>query len=374
MEPMRLALLIPTLNGGGAERIMSFMANHWAARGHEVHLITHDSPEHDFYPIDTRVMRHGFDISRPPRHLQDTVRHNIQRISLPRTLMKSLRPDAAISFTVRMNIQNLIALCRTGVPIIVSERNNPIAQRQPIFWEALRTRLYLRAAAVVLQTHAAERWARRFMPDEKIHVIPNPLTLVRDDSDRPCPVPDERPLVCSLGRLIQSKGFDILLQAFHLATVNDPGWGLLILGEGDQRDRLEQLAGTMGMSGRIFLPGRVKNPSDYLKRSEIFVLPSRHEGFPNALLEAMAEGLPVVSTDCPFGPGEIITHDVDGLLVPNGDIDALARSIRILMENRGKRKSLGLCAAETAKRYSPEIVMSQWEGLISDIARGVKNS
>jgi glycosyltransferase involved in cell wall biosynthesis len=371
---MKIALLIPTLNGGGAERVMSFMANYWTARGHEIHLITHDSPEHDFYPTDPGVIRHGFDISRPPRCLPDTVRHNIQRISLPRARVKDLCPDVAISFTVKMNIQNLIALYNTGIPIIVSERNNPLAQKQSYIWEVLRAKLYPFASAVVLQTHSAKRWAQGFVPDEKIHVIPNPLTLVSEACDEPRSNPEGRSLVCSLGRLIKSKGFDLLLRSFHQATVNNSRWDLLILGEGEERSSLEQLVRSLGISERVFLPGRVRNPADYLRRSEIFVLPSRHEGFPNALLEAMSVGLPVVSSDCPFGPSEIITHGVDGLLVPTEDIDALARAVRLLMETREKRESLGFHAGESAKRYLPELIMSQWDELISDVIQNRKRS
>jgi glycosyltransferase involved in cell wall biosynthesis len=223
---------------------MSSMANHWAAKGHEVPLIPHDRTENAFFPLDRTVIRYGFDISKPPRHIGDTIRHNIQRISLPRSAMKEIRPDVAISFTVRMNIQNLIALTGTGIPIIVSERNNPLAQRQPLPWEPLRRHLYPRSSALVVQTDAAREWASAFMPPHKIHVIPNPVSIPETTSPGARPGHPDRPIVCSLGRLIPSKGFDLLIRSFHAASRDKPEWTLQILGEGEDRPRLEGSQGT----------------------------------------------------------------------------------------------------------------------------------
>lgn len=361
---MRIALAIPTLNGGGAERVMSTMANHWAAHGHEVHLVTHDKTENDFYPLAGEVIRHGFDISKPPRHIGDTIRHNVQRISLPRSVMERIHPDVAISFTVRMNIQNLIALTGTGIPIIVSERNNPLAQRQPFPWELLRRHLYPRSSALVVQTDAARAWASAFMPPHKIHVIPNPVSIPGTASPGARPGHPDRPVVCSIGRLIPSKGFDLLIRSFHAASRDNPEWTLQILGEGEDRRRLENIARELDIQDRVLIPGRVKNPFDYLSRSTLFVLPSRHEGFPNALIEAMTLGLPVISTDCPFGPSEIIRHGVDGILVPNGDMERLSHEMRFLMENAGSRENLGQKARESSRRFHLDVIMHQWESLV----------
>ncbi|HDP23893.1 MAG TPA: glycosyltransferase family 4 protein [Deltaproteobacteria bacterium] len=284
-------------------------------------------------------------------------------------MLKYLRPDVAISFTARMNVQNLIAVHGTGIPIIVSERNNPIAQRQPLEWEVLRKNLYPYASALVLQTRSVRRWAQGFISGEKIHVIPNPLTQENEISEEISPCPKGMPIVCSLGRLTRSKGFDILLKSFSIATADKPQWGLLIMGEGEERRFLEEMARTLGIRERVFFPGRVKNPSYQLNQAKFFVLSSRHEGFPNALLEAMAAGIAAIAADCPFGPSEIITHDVDGLLVPNEDIDSLSRSMHLLMEDREKRESLGARARKNVKRYSPDIVMAQWEELISRVTQ-----
>jgi len=364
---MNITLLIPTLNGGGAERVMSTMANYWAEHGQDIHLVTHDKTDNDFYPLASEVVRHGFDISKPPRHLLDTIRHNIQRITLPRRRLKDIRPDAVISFTVRMNVQNLIALSGTGIPVVVSERNNPLAQRQPLGFELLRRHLYPRAAALVVQTEAARSWGLDFMPHDKVHVIPNPLYIQHSSPRQETTVPVDRSIVCGMGRLIPGKGFDLLIHSFHKAARDKPEWSLLILGEGEDRPRLEGIIRELGMQDRVQMPGRARDPFDYLRSSTLFVLSSRHEGFPNALIEAMALGLPVISTNCPFGPSEILNDGIDGMLVPNGDVQALARTMDYLMVHEDERKRLGNHARESSGRFSLETVMDRWESLLSAI-------
>ncbi|HHO75623.1 MAG TPA: glycosyltransferase family 4 protein [Deltaproteobacteria bacterium] len=366
---MRIALLIPTLNGGGAERVMSAMANYWAAQDHQVHLFTHDSAQKDFYPLHEGIVRHGWDISKPPRHLLDTIKHNIQRITLARKGMFALHPDIAISFTVRMNIQNLLALSGTNIPLIVSERNNPLKQSQPLPWEFLRKFLYPRASAVVVQTEPARKWATGFVPDHRVYTVANPLSCEENSLGEIPSALKGKSIICSMGRLVPSKGFDLLMRSFHIASRDKPDWILLILGEGEDRGRLEKIAKELGISDRIFMPGRVKNTHDYLESSKIFVLSSKHEGFPNALIEAMSLGMPVISTDCPFGPSEIIHDGIDGMLIPNKNIHELALALKHLMDNEAERIRFGEKARETSRRFNIEVIMDQWEKLISHVIK-----
>jgi glycosyltransferase involved in cell wall biosynthesis len=366
---MRIALVIPTLNGGGAERVMSTMANYWESTDHEVILITHDSEKKDFYPLSPGVTRYGFDISKPPRHIGDTIKHNIQRVTLPRKVIQTCHPDIVISFTNRTSIQTLAGLSGTEIPVIVSERNNPVAQPLPLPWEMLRRTLYPKASAVVVQTPSVKEWALRFLAEDRVSVIPNPLSPPSMQE-----IPPELPsrlngkkIVAAMGRLHHFKGFDILLQAFSAVARKRSNWALMILGDGDERFRLEQMALQLGIQDRVFLAGRVHNPTDYLRASDIFVLSSRHEGFPNALIEAMASGLPSIAADCPFGPGDIISNGIDGILVKNEDIHELSRAIDHLMGNDHIRKSMGSMAKQSSTRYNIDTIMAQWEDIIARV-------
>ncbi|OPZ24710.1 MAG: GalNAc-alpha-(1-_4)-GalNAc-alpha-(1-_3)-diNAcBac-PP-undecaprenol alpha-1,4-N-acetyl-D-galactosaminyltransferase [Deltaproteobacteria bacterium ADurb.BinA179] len=362
---MKIALIIGTLRGGGAERIMSGMANHWLSQGHAVTLITHDAQERDSYPLEPGANRIGLDLTGPTQGPLQTLGQRVRRITVPRGIIRTLRPDVVISFTYMTSCETIIALWDTGIPLIVSERNNPVAQRIPTFWGVLRTLLYPRSRAVVMQTEKAAAWARRYVDKGRVHVIPN---FVEAPTPSPglCPIdlPGTRHLVAAAGRLTHQKGFDLLVEAFSRAAGDRSDWSLVILGEGEDRRLLQDLISRLSLDDRVLLPGRIQNLEPVLRRSDIFVLSSRYEGFPNVLMEAMALGLPVISTDCPYGPGDIIRHGHDGILVPNQDVQALANAMGALIEDEGERRRLAAQSASVLDRFGKDAIMHQWEKLI----------
>jgi glycosyltransferase involved in cell wall biosynthesis len=171
----------------------------------------------------------------------------------------------------------------------------------------------------------------------------------------------------TLGRLSAEKQFDYLLRAFERCGSRHPEWSLQIIGEGPERQSLEALAADLGIGRRVRFPGIVQDPEAILCNADLFVLTSRYEGFPNALVEAMACGLAVLSFDCPSGPNEIIRHGVDGVLVPAQDLDALAGSMDRLMGDDAERTRLGARALEVADRFDVERIMSMWEDVIEEV-------
>jgi GalNAc-alpha-(1->4)-GalNAc-alpha-(1->3)-diNAcBac-PP-undecaprenol alpha-1,4-N-acetyl-D-galactosaminyltransferase len=202
-------------------------------------------------------------------------------------------------------------------------------------------------------------------------VIPNPLaTSALEISSKDSPDLDSnKKWIAAMGRLIHLKGFDRLLAAFGKLAPKHPDWQLVIIGEGELRSDLQQLIERLGLKERVKLLGFVNNPIAVLKNSEFFVLSSRTEGFPYALLEAMSCGLPAIAIECTSGPREIIRDGTDGILVTDGDIEALAAAMDRLMSDATERRRLAARAPEVLERFALEKIIAQWETLFATIVK-----
>lgn len=364
-QAQRLVLVISSMQGGGAERVMALLAGEWTRRGYPVTLITlDDAPDVYDLPPDVRRVRLG--VMGASTGKLDGLRRNLHRLRALRTAILREKPSAVISFMDRTNVLTLLALRRVPFPVIVSERIDPRHYPMGRGWEVLRQKLYPRAAAVVVQTHAVAQWAAGFLPASKIHVIPNPVVLPAEDAapGRPPWVP-AGPYVVAMGRLDSQKGFDLLLPAFAAIAADFPRHHLVILGEGPERAALERQAERLQLTERVSLPGRLAQPWPILRGAEAFVMSSRFEGFPNALLEAMALGLPVISFDCPSGPGEILTDGETGLLVRAEDVPSLSQAMARIMENPGLRRHLGDSARAALRPYELATIAGSWERLFT---------
>jgi glycosyltransferase involved in cell wall biosynthesis len=271
-----------------------------------------------------------------------------------------------ISFVAETNVLTLSACRRFGVPILVAERIDPAQHSIGRLRHRLRRALYPRAHAVVVQTEAARVWIHERIPGARARIIPNPAIAPHDDSREPQWRPQGGRWVVGMGRLTRQKGFDLLLRAFARCCRARPEWSLAILGEGEERSRLEALAGELGVAPRVMLPGAVPRPAEILRRADLFVLSSRFEGFPNALLEAMACGVASIAADCPSGPAEILDSGRDGVLVPAEDTDALTEAMERLMGDEAQRRALGVRATGVTQRFSLERVAGMWEALLAE--------
>jgi glycosyltransferase involved in cell wall biosynthesis len=222
---------------------------------------------------------------------------------------------------------------------------------------------------VLLSARDADYFPERLR--KRVTVIPNPFVPPppAPPADAQDAVADPRPTLLAVGRLHHDKGFDILLEAFRLLGDEHPEWRLTVLGEGEERARLEALRDRLELAGRVSLPGRVKDPYTFMRRASLFVLPSRAEGFPLALCEALACGLPAVCTDCAGGVRDIIREGVNGVLVPPRDARALARALGRLMADETERARLARNAPEVVERFSPEKTLKAWESLLGEVAR-----
>ena len=369
---MRVTFVIPAIGSGGAEHALVLLARRWAAAGRGVTILTYDDGSRPpFYELDPRIRHVPLGLARDSSGLLDALRRNLRRAGRLRGELRRSRPDVVVSFIDQTNVLTLVAAEGLGVPVVVVEQSDPHTFPIPPAWARLRTLTYGRARRVVL---LSARDAGYFPPRlrRRVSVIPNPFVP-------PPPAPpggpaDGRtagpPTLIAVGRLHRDKGFDILLRAFALLREEHPGWDLTVLGEGEERGRLEALREELRLGGRVSLPGRVRDPYTFLRKATLFALPSRVEGFPLALCEALACGLPAVCADCAGGVRDIVEDGVNGLLVPKEDAPALARALARLMADESERARLALRAPEVVGRFSPEKTFAAWESLLSEVVNG----
>ncbi|MDP3426782.1 MAG: glycosyltransferase [Humidesulfovibrio sp.] len=356
----RVCFVIAHLGLGGAQRALTDMVNRWAACGtlRPVVLVLGDESVPAF-PLTPGVSLRWLGLSGDSNSAAAKLANNVRRVSGLRKAILAARPDVVVAFQDTTSVLTLLACLGTGLPVVASERTDPAFHHIGAVWSALRVLTYPLAAAVAVQTEAARKalpWPAR----RKAQVIPNAVFTSKTCGDV-TPLP--RPLVVSLGRFSPEKGFPELLQAFALAAATRSEWLLVLLGDGPQRTELVTLGQALGLADRLHLPGVVDNVPAWMAQAELFVLASHYEGFPNALCEALACGLPAIAT-ATTGAATVIRQGIDGLLVPVKDVSALAEALGRLMDDEGLRRAMALRATEILTRYDPERIMGLWDRLL----------
>jgi GalNAc-alpha-(1->4)-GalNAc-alpha-(1->3)-diNAcBac-PP-undecaprenol alpha-1,4-N-acetyl-D-galactosaminyltransferase len=355
-EAWSVVLVIGSLQGGGAERQLSDMANYWAAKGARVTLATWTGPTvKDFYSLDGRVRRVFLDVNLANTAMFPRIRANIHRVLKLRKFLLATRPHAILSFVTESNVLTILASLGLGMRTIVSERVQPALHLMlPLTWQILRKLLYASSDGVVAQTKDAAQWIRRNCR-KVATVIPNAL--------RPLPPAsvEKEQLIIAVGRLTHQKGFDLLLPAFAKLAPDFDGWRLVIIGAGEERDNLLRLRSALMLTERVELIGQVADVVSWMARAALVVQPSRFEGFPNVVLEGMGMGAAVISANCLSGPAELIEDGINGRLVPVDDVAALTTVMAELMSRRDIREPLGREALKVRQRFQQDVVMAQWE-------------
>ena len=291
-------------------------------------------------------------------------------------LIRKENPDVLFSFLWFVNMATIVArfLSRVRCRLVVSERVSLEGAHEGLIEDMLRRAgiflLYsfsdrIVTNSVMMRKQLVDRF--RFH-HKKVVAIPNPVDIDRiearaKEADTVIAEEGTLPLVIGMGRLTPQKGFDLLIRSMTFSRFL---FRLILIGEGENLDRLQELSRKLDVTGRVVFTGFQTNPYPTLAMAQVFVLSSRFEGFPNALVEAMALGVPCVSARCPTGPEEIITDGVDGLLVSVEDPRALASAIDSLLSDGTLRKRIGLAGRERVREYDIPAVIRRFESLIEE--------
>jgi GalNAc-alpha-(1->4)-GalNAc-alpha-(1->3)-diNAcBac-PP-undecaprenol alpha-1,4-N-acetyl-D-galactosaminyltransferase len=373
---LKIALVISSLGGGGAERVVSTLANAWIREGVDVTLITLANRSADMHLLEPAIERIELNLASPSPNTFVALTRTFVRIHRLRAALLFCAPDIVISFMTTTNLLTILSCLGLPAPVLVAERVFLSKSPPRGMWRLLYRPLYRLAAAVISQTRrgAADLEARLKRP---VAVIHNPLMPARLESEK-------KPLksgavsqlrkegkrwIVAAGRLTAQKGFDLLIAAFSRVAATDPEWILIILGEGPERSSLAAQIAHLELTDRILLPGFSSEPQALMRQADLFVLSSRYEGMPNALLEAMSVGCPCISFDCETGPAELIEHGVNSWLVPPEDVSGLATALEHLMRDADLRIRLGARARSIEKLYSVDTILGQWNALIASVIK-----
>lgn len=359
----KVFLAINSLQGGGAERVIVNLSNHFHKHGFDVVVLCLNSAE-QAYALDPNIKL----ITLLNRNSRTGIFARIwfsivTLVKLIYFLIKE-KPNCVISFTTSVNIWTGISCLVCRVPYVVSERTTPdhTVNMFGFFGSLISYIAYSRALAIVVPSGGmieCFKKNRMFRNLANYTVIYNPVNQFDNSSTTPV---HDRKFILSVGRLDYVKGFDVLIDVY--STLNLQNIDLIISGEGSERGNLLKQIHDLGMDDHIKLVGFKSNLQDYYTQAELFVLSSRNEGYPNALIEAMSLGCPCVSVDCQFGPSEIITNNWDGLLIENNNPELLRRSILKILRDPSLRTRLSQNCRSINIANSPERISSSWEKLI----------
>ena len=337
---------------GGAQRVISILANDYAASGWDVRvaLLIENKIE---YVLNDSIEIH--DIT----HKGNRLKNFSKWVNELKAVINRIKPDVIVSFAGRINVITLLANRGTGIPVLVSERNDPAHDRRSDFEMWLCKKLYQKADRVVFQTKYQAKFYEKWCKDNSV-IIGNPISAPVYEGEH-----ENKDIIC-VGKLMDQKNHPMMIKAFAKIAPEFPDKQVYIYGDGKKRTELEQLIADCDMTSRIHLMGNTPEIFNVMQKNEFFVMCSDYEGLSNALLEAMMSGMVCVTTNW-NGADEYVTDGVNGYLVPVNDSDALAAKLTEVL--RADNSAVKANAIATAKKCTADRVLSDWRAAINELIK-----
>lgn len=359
-------VVIADLGSGGAQQVASNLANHWVRSGVRVGVVTWASPQTEFFALDPAIERYLLQDLGAARNAIEGLANNVRRVIGLRRAMREFGGGVVVSFIAPTNVIAILAASGLGRRVVISERNDPARQSFGRVWDGLRRLLYARADLVTANSQGAIETLKSYVPADQLAYLPNPM---REPAKRQARTARREKIFLSVGRLHAQKAYDVLIDAFAKTADALPQWRLVIVGEGPERGRLTGLIERSGLADRIALVGEVEDPFDWYVRAGVFVMASRYEGSPNALLEAMSSGCPAIVSDA-IPDHQLLTAEGSAArIVPVDEVTALADAMAEQASDPALRTRLGKAASERVKSHRMATVGPLWEEAVwSDVA------
>jgi len=351
---MRVCFISTSLAGGGAERFTANIANCLSTSGFEVYVLTGSKTPKD-YKLNQNIVR--LDALKAGRNI-------IHDIIIIRRLSRKYKFDVIIGIDLTINICVSLANLLFKPKVIISERSAPMSAPISQASRILRSLSYPLADGYVFQTSGAMEFYSENIREKSV-IIYNPIK-----EDLPCRNNVNKKEIVAIGRLRKEKNYELLINAFAAICMVNQDYILRIFGDGYQYGALEKQVERIGIKDRVVFEGFCSDPHNEIVSSDIYVLTSLYEGMPNSLMEAMAMGFPVISTDCPAGgPAELIRNMENGLLIDNNNLDALINAMEFYINNPEKKNEIGRKAMEIRDIVSSEVIIRQWVKYIEKVLK-----
>ena len=355
-----IAFYIGSLTRGGAEHVMVNLASYFYAQGYKVYLVTKlkEEPEYDVPDGVTRILA---DITEE-EETDSRTKNLISRVKKLRSIWKKIKPDIIVSFIRKNNLMAVASTRGLKIPVVVGIRSNPERELSGRGIKALSFFLFRFANGIVMQTTAGVDYLPKYLKKKAV-VMPNSIDEKFIDTEYSEKRENE---IVVVGRIDDNKNQEMVLEVFSDISSQFPDWSLHLYGDGELRQKLEQKY----RSDQIVFHGQIKNVEEKICNSSIFILPSKQEGMPNALIEAMALGVACISTDCPCGgPSDLIEQNKNGILIAVDDKEELKKQLVRLINDKELRKRLGKEAVKIREKLSPKIVNLKWEEYIQELIK-----
>lgn len=358
---MKIVFVTPGMTFGGAERVISILANIWCDMGHDISLFITATNRPPVYKLNKKIKVEYF-----AENNVNGISH-LKLISAIRKFVNKEKTNCVISFMNDVCAYTIIALLGTSIPVIYSERNDPNKTNQGKVEKLCRKIVEIGAKHIVFQTKGARTCYSKKI-QKKSSIILNPVNLDKIPNRTKDEINYSE--IVSVGRLEPQKNQELLIDAFSMVSKTHEDVVLKIYGEGSLKNKLQNKIDVLGLTERVFLMGAKSDVLEWIKESFCFVLSSDFEGLPNSLIEAMCIGIPCISTDCsPGGARELLRND-RGIVVPCGNKEELAEAINIYLEKKDIAMKYGEEAFGLRREIEASIIAKEWINLIDKTIRG----